>query len=138
MGEEQQHQEDEANKNSGPSSSIPLTQAQFLSWKTHKVPLLLPQVLSIELHFSIVVLGFLVIYQLSGLCILKRFLQMHIIVSSFCSFYNKNCRSIWGYGNYVQGFLDLSSWITPFKLFLGVHLELIMTSNWKNQFLGQE
>ncbi|CAH1446185.1 unnamed protein product [Lactuca virosa] len=35
MGEEQ-HQEDEANKNSGPSSSVPLTQAQFLSWKTHK------------------------------------------------------------------------------------------------------
>ncbi|KAL4557652.1 hypothetical protein LXL04_035838 [Taraxacum kok-saghyz] len=32
MGEEQ----GEANKKSAPSSSVPLTQAQFLSWKTHK------------------------------------------------------------------------------------------------------
>ncbi|KAI3680291.1 hypothetical protein L2E82_50517 [Cichorium intybus] len=35
MGEEQ-HQEEEANKKSGPNSSVPLTQAQFLLWKNQK------------------------------------------------------------------------------------------------------
>ncbi|KVI07360.1 uncharacterized protein LOC112510095 [Cynara cardunculus var. scolymus] len=37
MGEEQQqHEEDDGNQKSGPNSSAPLTQAQFLLWKTQK------------------------------------------------------------------------------------------------------